>query len=237
MKRNKLSRTGLVIVFATLIVALVFGRAEAQYGDSYTRMLNTTMVASQSLFRAQTAVNQQRSNMARAAGQSSANTGTAQQQPMRQYPITATDFQALSAPIVPDQLANSATGVEPQAREQMRQYFLQVLSNFNSAARKNNMANAFAFITGVALQIKTGKEVNEAKTDQLIAYFNNTIAAAPEYYTLTPYKQQVLYESLIITGGIIALLETQGKQTNNQQALTQAKQMSDTVLKTFLGMQ
>jgi hypothetical protein len=227
-------------------IVLGFMAAHAQIvpNNSYAQMLNTTMVASQSLFRAQMSVNQQRDRLRAAAGQSSKRTTSTQQQsqqtqqPQRaaQYPITATDFRPLSPPFMPEQFANAASGVTPEVREQMKTLFTRLLASFESKARKDNLANAFAFISGASLQVRNGKEPSNADINKLIAYFNNTLAASPQYYTLDPRQQQSLYESLIISGGIIAFLDMQGRQTGDANLQTQAKQMSDAVLKSFLGM-
>src|SRR5215831_6427832 len=195
-------------IFLILTIVFGFSFANAQYmsySDSYSKMLNTTMVASQSLFRAQMSVNQQRDKLRAAAGQSSQGTTqqrsqqaqqTQQQQRAAQYPITATDFRPLSPPFMPEQFANAASGVTPDVREQMKTLFTQLLTSFESKARKDNLANAFAFISGASLQVRNGKEPTNAEIDKLIAYFNNTLAASPEYYTLNPRQQQSLYESL-----------------------------------------
>jgi hypothetical protein len=117
----------------------------------------------------------------------------------------------------------------------MRKLYLQALTSFEAEARKDNMAHAFAFATAIALQIKTGKNLTETQADQLIVYFNNVLGSTPAFYTTGPRQQQLLYESLIITGNLIALLHSQGKQTNNRQMRTQAMDMSQAVIKQFLG--
>ncbi|MEP7074922.1 MAG: DUF6683 family protein [Acidobacteriota bacterium] len=220
---------------AILAAALFCGAANAQF-TSYTNMLNTTMVASQSLFVAQTSVNKQREAMRVAAGETPyAPAPSTIQPPARLYAISATDFQPLSPPIMPDQFANSAAGVTPETRQEMRKLFVQTLIAFESKTRKNNLANAFAFITAVAVQIKSGKEPTSKEIDMLISYFNNTLAANPAYYSIDPQQKQILYESLVINGGIIAFLDAQGKQQNNPQLRTQAAQLSSAILKAFLG--
>ena len=234
MRNMKRVHKAKIVFFAILMVALCRSSAKAQF-TSYSNMLNTTMVASQSLFTAQTAVNKQRESMRVAAGQSPYGSPPAAQPPARQYAITATDFRALSGPIMPDQFADSATGVTPEVREQMRAFFKQVLTAFEKDARKNNIANAFAFITSAALQLRNGKEPTNAEEDQLIAHFNNVLANSPGYYTLNPRQQQMLYESLILTGGIIVFLDTQGKQLNNPQMRDKAMEMSKQVLRACLG--
>jgi len=227
-------------------IFIIFGCSNPAFGqfESTARMLTMTiMPATSSLATAQTSVIQQRKSMAIAAGVWPAGTapsgspaGPQQKQGLAsKYDISATDFLPVSGPIMPDQLANSATGVDPQTRETMRKLYLQALNSFEAEARKNNMANAFAFATAIALQIKTGKNLTETQADQLVIYFNNVLGGTPAFYTTGPRQQQLLYESLIITGNLIALLDSQGKQTNNQQMRTQAKDMSQAVIKQFLG--
>jgi hypothetical protein len=201
--------------------------------NSFSHMLTITSNASQSLFNAQTSVNKQRENMARAAG---VTDYSYERQPPRAYPITATDFQVLQAPIMPDQFANTAQGVDPQTRQQMRTMFLQTLAAFEKSGRKDNMASAFTWISACAFQVRDGKEPSDADEAKLTAYFNNTLAASPDYAVLTPYKQQMLYESVIITGRIMIFLDNQGRSTNNTQLRAQAAEMSKQVLKMYLGM-
>src|SRR5438105_4341465 len=107
-------RTGMIVVVAILLLG-TGARIAVGQTDSYTRLLSTTMSTTNSLFSAQTAVIEQRQSMAKAAGMlpagTSPYTAPSRPQPMPQlYPITATDFKPVSAPVMPDQLANAATG-------------------------------------------------------------------------------------------------------------------------------
>jgi len=220
-------------IFLTILIVLTSVEVSMAQDNSFSHMLTITSNASQSLFNAQTSVNKQRENMARAAG---VTDYSYERQPPRAYPITATDFQVLQAPIMPDQFANTAQGVDPQTRQQMRTMFLQTLAAFEKSGRKDNMASAFTWISACAFQVRDGKEPSDADEAKLTAYFNNTLAASPDYAVLTPYKQQMLYESVIITGGIMIFLDNQGRSTNNPQLRAQAAEMSKQVLKMYLGM-
>ena len=236
MRNINSTHTARSILFTILIIAAGSGLAFGQF-ESTSRMLSTTIMSTtDSLFRAQTGVIQQRKSMAIAAGVYPAGTAPSTaapppQQIPRQFPITATDFRPASGPIVPNQLADSATGVDPQTREQMRKLFQQALTSFEAGARKNNLANAFAFITAIALKVRTGQEPTNAQADQLITYFNNVVGGSPAFRTYDARQLQTLYESLVITGNIIALLDA---QANNPQLQAQAKEMSRVVLKQFL---
>jgi hypothetical protein len=155
--------------------------------------------------------------------------------PMRQYSITATDFPSVSRHLLPDQLANAATGLKPEEREELRGLYRSILNSFEREARKNNMANAFAFVVGVSLQEVTGRQLTELDSDKLIAYFNSSLVNIPQYNALEPGKKQILYESLVLTGGIIGFLQAKGNELNDAQMQAQAKELSKAVLKQFLG--
>ena len=170
-----------------------------------------------------------------AAGQPVQGSTTSPQAAVVQYPITATDFRPLSPRMMPDQFANAATGVDQATRETMRTFFNQVLTAYESKARKNNFANAFAFVCSAALEVRNGRQPGNAEIGLMTLGFNNRLAASPAYYAFNPQQQQMLYESLIIIGGIVVFLDYQGKQTNNAQLRDQAREMSDAVLKAFLG--
>src|SRR5437868_723148 len=237
MRNMNSTRRAVIAAFAALLVG-TGARIAVGQTDSYTRMLSTTISTTNSLFSAQSSVIQQRQSMAKAAGVLPAGTSpyTARPQPMPQlYPITATDFKPVSGPVMPDQLANAATGVDAQTRETMRKLFRQALTSFEGGARKNNLANAFAFLTAVALKVKTGTEPTNAQTDFLIAYFNNILGGSREYHNYDAQRLQMLYESLVITGNVLALLDAQGKQAKDPQLQAQAGAMSRAVIKQFLG--
>jgi hypothetical protein len=138
---------------------------------------------------------------------------------------------------MPDQFANSATDIQPEVREEMRRLFNLALTEFEKQARRNNLANAFGFICAASLQVKTGREPTDTETDQLIAFFNNNLAASPQFRTFDARQRQMLYESLIIIGGVVLFLDAKGKELNNPQLRAQATAMSNAVLKSFLGIQ
>ena len=235
-----------VVICALLMLAL-FQRAQAQYvgaTDSYSKMLDMTRTWNQNLWSAQSSLDLTREHLSCAAS-SSGQTSSAQgsslahvdkpEQTGEQFPITATDFTPPGpAFVLPDQIIDSTAGLTPAQKAEMRSVFLKTLTTFEKQARKDNMANAFAFVATVSFQIR-GRNLTEADTDTLIAHFNEALTKTPQYNALLPQQKQVLYESLIITGGIIAYLETKGKQANNLAMRTQANQLSAQVLKQFLG--
>src|SRR4051812_14988683 len=142
-----------------IIVTLLYGAADAQI-SSMESVLNAGISASKSLMIAENGVYATHASAARAGGQSVA--GTAAPQPMRQYPITATDFRGTSSYLLPDQIANSAQNLTPEQRDATRTLYTNILQSFERGARKNNMANAFAFAVGASIQVVDGRQLSEA---------------------------------------------------------------------------
>src|ERR1051325_11463093 len=102
--------TGSLTILSVIVtIALCSGSTSAQ-DNSFVHMLNVTTSAWQSLFISQTSVNKQHESLRVAAGQNPDESSSAPSTTAPQYPITATDFQPVSAPVMPEQLANSAPG-------------------------------------------------------------------------------------------------------------------------------
>jgi len=78
--------------------------------------------------------------------------------------------------------------------------------------------------------------LSQAEIDQLGWNFNSVLAANPQFIVMPPNEKQVLYESLIITGGTIVVLRTEGMQQNNPVMQVQARELGQAVLKQWLNM-
>src|SRR5215470_7261220 len=136
------------IILSTILIITTSAEVALGQGgfESTSRILTMTiMPATSSLATAQTSVIQQRKSMAIAAGvwpggtAPSGSASPSQSQGLdSKYDISATDFLPVSGPIMTDQLANAATGVDPQTKETMRELFQQALTSFEAEARKNN---------------------------------------------------------------------------------------------------
>src|SRR5262249_4335583 len=113
----------------------------------------------------------------------------------------------------------------------------QFLDAFEKEARKNNVANSFAFLTSVSLQIVAGRELSDEEEQQLISGFNNSMANTPQFALMTARDKQVLTECAVVTGGMMAFLHEQGKQHSDAKMQTDAKGLAIAVLGYFFGVQ
>jgi hypothetical protein len=228
-------------LLVAVICALAAGGAAAQT-NSYTSMLNTIQMQNQSWYKQLNSYNQQFGGAARNAVQPrQAQPGTAagQQQlapGLPQYPITATDFYSLPVRVMPDHLANEQAALTPEQKTVMRVMYSQLLDDFERLNRRNNMAAALTFAVRASLLAVYGRQLSQAEIDQLGWNFNSVLAANPHFVTMAPKEKQVLYESLIITGGTITVLQTEGVQQSNLAMTVQATELGQSVLKQWLNM-
>ena len=228
-------------LLVAVICAPTAGGAAAQT-NSYTNMLNTIQMQNQSWYNQLNSYNQQFGGAARSAvqpGQAQPGAAAGQQQltsGLPQYPITATDFYSLPVRVMPDHLANEQAALTPEQKTVMRVMYSQLLDDFEKLNRKNNMAAALTFAVRASLLAVYGKQLSQAEIDQLGWNFNSVLAATPQFITMAPNEKQVLYESLIITGGTITVLQTEGVQQNNLAMQVQATELGQAVLKQWLNM-
>jgi uncharacterized protein YdbL (DUF1318 family) len=156
--------------------------------------------------------------------------------PRRQYPITATDFRPMGGRIIPDAVAASAQG-DAQTKEAVRALANQFLDAFEKEGRRNNVANGFGFLSSVSIQVATGRELTEVEEQQLIAGFNNMLAASPQFGAISARDKQLATEASVISGGFIAFLHVQGQQTKDAKMQADARQLATAAIAYFFGVQ
>jgi len=156
--------------------------------------------------------------------------------PPPQYPITSTDYRPMGGRILPDVVAGSVQG-DAETKEAVRALANQFLDAFEKEGRKNNVANGFGFLSSVSIQVATGRELTELEEQQLISAFNNTLAATPQFAAMSPRDKQLATEAAVISGGFIAFLHVQGKQTKDAQMQADARQLATAAIAYFFGVQ
>ena len=224
-----------------IVCGLAAGDAVAQT-NSYANMLNTIQTQNQSWYNQLNAYNRQFGGAAHSAMQpGQAQPGAAARQPqpapgLAQYPITATDFYAQPVRVMPDYLANEQVALTLEQKTALRFTYIKLLDNFETLNRKNNMAAALTYVVRTSLLAVYGRQLSQAEINQLGWNFNSVLAANPQFIVMSPNEKQVLYESLIITGGTIAVLQTEGVQQNNLVMQVQARELGQAVLRQWLNM-
>jgi hypothetical protein len=244
----------LLLAFASFAMLLTTASpVEAQYTNPYTgatwnnpvsRIMDMTRTWNQNLWDAQRNVDATKNRLRELAGATSASSSSAAPNrrssssvapPLRHFPITATDFSPSGTRLLLEDLVAASPGVTNEQRVDVRRLYQTILTSFESEARKNNVANAFAFAVGVSLQVLSGKEIPDAEVDLMIKAFNDSLGGIAQFNAMPSQQKQMLYEALVITGGIIAFLDGQGKLQNNAEMQSQAKELSKAVLRQLMG--
>ena len=231
-------------MLAAVICAMVAGSAAAQGNNSYANMLSTIQSQNQTWYNQLNSYNRQFGNAARSAIQpgppSSPQPGAAagplpSTPTLPQYPIAATDFPPFPGRLMPDQLVSATPGVTFEQKLALRGSYYQFLEDFEKVNRKNNMAAALAYAVRLSLRAVYGRDLSQAELNQMAWNFNSVLATNPQFAAMAPQQKQALYESLIITGGTIAVLQTQGIQQHDFGMQGQAKALGQMVLRQWLS--
>lgn len=143
--------------------------------------------------------------------------------PLKQYPITATDFT--SGPRVLPSVYAQTGPQENQA--QLLQTFNDFFNVYERELRKNNIAYAIAFLIGSSAMVHTGREIPDSTLEQFTQDINNILAGSPSYQTMPVQKKQELYESSVLIGSMIAGLNE--KPETKEDAKTLAKQVLQSI--------
>jgi len=134
---------------------------------------------------------------------------------------------------MPDEISRMSQTAEE--KETLRTLSNQFLDALEREGRKNNMANSFAFLTSISMQIILGRDLTDAEEQQLISGFNTSLAYSPQFKSMTARDKQILYETAIIAGGMIAFLHAQGKEHNEAKMQSDARTMAKAVLVSLFG--
>ena len=122
-----------------------------------------------------------------------------------------------------------------EEKETLRTLSDQFLDALEREGRKNNLANSFAFLTSVSMQIILSRELTDAEEQQLISGFNTSLAYSPQFKSMPARDKQILYETAIIAGGMIAFLHEQGKQHGDAKMQSDGRTMAKAVLISLFG--
>lgn len=138
-------------------------------------------------------------------------------------PITATDFKRDSrrkdvvAQLVATLPAAEAAQLAPLLRSTMQQ--------LGSASRQDNVANALATTLAIAYAVLEVPDFDESKANALVGIANDTLAASPQFARLGAADRQHMYDSLLLSAAVIALMhqagDTEGSQAIAKQVLQQ----------------
>lgn len=148
-------------------------------------------------------------------------------------PLSATDFKPAGTRRAAEQIA--AAVADPAGRAQLVQACRQILTTIEATPgfRKHNLASALTLLLGVSQQVLSGETYSDAQTQNYMQRLNDEIVAAGNFARLDSEQRTRAYDTMVITGGLIAGIAQNGVDAGDASQVAQAKGMAREVLATF----
>ena len=169
-----------------------------------------------------------RERAAKPAGPSSSAATTSTTTPASpRAPISATDFprDPNGKDVVVQFIA--ATNLSPADSTKLATALRSTMAQLGSAGRKDNVATAMTLLLGLSYGVleKPGFDPNRA--DDLIPAVNDTLAASPQFKSLGAADRQNMYDSMLLSAAVIAMVHQSGDKVSSK---TIAKQTLQQIL-------
>jgi hypothetical protein len=164
-------------------------------------------------------------------GEAMAEEGTAPDGGPRRPPPST--FRPVPQRLVPDRIAADLKGLDAAGRRTAASSFQDLLSTYEQDAPKQDVAHALAFCLGICRQVARGSDLSQEETRDLARRAEARLPRLPEFAALSDQDRQAMYESLVITGGMVGGLARQGADPKDEAAARAAKAMARRVLDLF----
>jgi hypothetical protein len=125
-----------------------------------------------------------------------------------------------------------APTLTPDARKMMRAMF-DATFNMLAQIRRNNVATALAGAVTLSSGMLGGRQPTGPAAQELLLNVNDLLAQSPQFSRLKPKDKQVMYESLVMTTALLAILQEEGK--NNPDMRAQGVALARSVLQQLTG--
>lgn len=153
-----------------------------------------------------------------------ANTATAASAPPK-APITATDFAR--DPNGKDVVAQfiAATQLPPADGTKLATALRATMTQLGSELRKDNVANAMTLLIGLCYTVLEKPGFDPSRADDLIPAVNDALAASPQFKALAAVDRQNMYDSMLLSTAIIAIVHQGDKQASKNIARQSLQQL------------
>jgi hypothetical protein len=232
-----MSKMNCITLIGAIGVAITLS-SSAIAQNSYLNMLGTIQSTNQSLWAAQRALEQaERAGSGSSSPSPAPQPGPAVSQPygVDSQAILATSFPSSPGRILPGQLIYAMSGATLPQKQMMRAFYEQLFASYEQYNPSNNVAMAVAYALGTSMAITRGRQMPAEESAQLVMYLNQALASSPQFNAMTPQQKQLLYESSILSGGMLNTLYYQGYQLNNPAARRQADEMASMIVRQWTG--
>jgi hypothetical protein len=161
---------------------------------------------------------------------------TAGTKPAPKASFALTEFKPVQPRSVAQAVVSSSSGVTKGQGKALVEGLDAGLDFFEEAPeRKNNVAQAVAFLLGNCLQLVNNREFTNADGEWLAQAVNDELAASAPFKKLPAKEKQLLYETSIVVGALIGGMAAHGFVEQDVGAQVQARAMAKLVLDLFAG--
>ncbi|HKY61939.1 MAG TPA: DUF6683 family protein, partial [bacterium] len=143
-------------------------------------------------------------------GSSTTTTAAAPASTLPKAPISATDFSR--NPNGKDVVAQfiAATNLSPAEGEKLAAALRSTMSQLGAAGRKDNVATAMVLLIGLSYGVLEKPGFDPSRADDLIPAVNDALAASPQFKTLGAADRQNMYDSLLLSTAVLAMVHQSG---------------------------
>lgn len=153
-------------------------------------------------------------------------------------PITATDFVPGPQRIVPETMATRMAHGSSARQTELVALFNKVLDSIEPQTRSNNVAAALAFAIAASEQVKDGSGVlKPGRYAELVRQINQDVGDSAEFKALPDRRKQEIYESSLLTAGLIVSAYRRAAATKDATLERQAKEAAADYLRQMNGVQ
>ncbi len=140
-------------------------------------------------------------------------------------PITATDFAR--DPNGKDVVAQfiAATQLPPADGTKLATALRATMTQLGSELRKDNVANAMTLLIGLCYTVLEKPGFDSSRADDLIPAVNDALAASPQFKALAAVDRQNMYDSMLLSTAIIAIVHQGDKQASKNIARQSLQQL------------
>lgn len=217
-----------------LLLALALlgaGQAQAQYTNIMNGMQFSNMWAANADFTMSQMI--QSSRMNALINKNASSAATKPTSPTYKYALSKSDFKFVGQPS--EQKNCAALSEKPADKKQLAEACLTILKQIEAMPefRKNNLSSALTMLLIISLQVTSGKEIGDAEAAALQRGLNDLLVDSGMLNKLKAAEIQSLYETSVMTGGLIAGIAQAGADDGNPQLTKLAGVMAKTVLQSF----
>ena len=90
------------------------------------------------------------------------------------------------------------------------------MAQIGAAGRKDNVATATAIVIALSFVVLEKPDFDASKADDLIPVANDALAASPVFKKLSAADKQIMYDTLLLSAAVIAIIHQSGDKETSQ---------------------